>query len=149
MAVAHGIIIHISVVQDTWAVTEGSESQSVRYKNVFSVPYDDVIRFITLLILWKKNLTRLNCDKFPRLRNFLTENGTVQPHTLSITDCFLPRGTICTFFGESKMVQGWGQSQMSLHWLVNSCSRRVCSLNFLAIKLENCICSTFWAWFLV
>lgn len=32
---------------EAWPVTEGSESQSVRYENVFSVLYDDVIAFTT------------------------------------------------------------------------------------------------------
>ena len=47
VAVAHGIIMHISVVWEARPVTEGSESQSVRYENVFSVLYD-VIGFTTL-----------------------------------------------------------------------------------------------------
>lgn len=46
------------------------------------------------LTLWKKNLSRLNCDEFPKLHKFLTENGSIQPHTHGMTHCPSPQRTV-------------------------------------------------------
>lgn len=46
------------------------------------------------LTLWKKNLTRVNCDKLPKLCKFLTGNGSTQPHSHGMTHCLSPQRTI-------------------------------------------------------
>lgn len=141
---------HISVFLEAWPVTE---SQSVSYENKFSVLYDDAIGFTTLLLtLWKKNLTRVNCDKFPKFCRFLAENGSTQPHTHGMTHCPSPQRTIYRPLWRIQDDKTWWGARLSSEWEVSSLTCHSCSQKYIELssyQTRNVTCSTFLVQFLV